>query len=66
MLSKSGVTTIICLATDISATLCLDEWMSGMASSGTFYRAPGATHFDKGKNGIPNGWTVLDYTENSN
>ena len=64
MFSKSKVTSITCLATDISAFECITDWMSDMkTSNGTFYRAPGTTHFAPGQNGIPSGWTVEDYTE---
>lgn len=57
------ITTIICLATDISATDCLSQWMTGLPSKGTFYKAPGMDGFAPGQNGIPNGWTVEEYTE---
>lgn len=62
MFSNSGVTTIICLATDISATSCLSEWMSGVPNKGTFYKAPGVV-YPSGISGIPNGWTQVEYTE---
>lgn len=62
MLSASGVTTVVCLATDISALRCLDEWMSGVPAKGTFYKAPDAT-FPRTAHGIPSGWTVVDYSE---
>ena len=62
MFSQSGVTTIICLATDISATRCLNEWMSGVPSKGTFYKAPGVD-YPRDQSGIPSGWTVVEYTE---
>lgn len=62
MFSQSGVTTIICLATDISAAGCLNEWMSGVPSKGTFYKAPGVD-YPSNQNGIPSGWTVVEYTE---
>ena len=62
MFSNSGIKTIVCLATYIDAELCLDQWMSGIASNGTFYRAQGAA-FESGKYGIPSNWTVVDYSE---
>ena len=62
MFSNSGVTTIICLATDSSATSCLSEWMSGVPNKGTFYKAPGVV-YPSGISGIPNGWTQVEYTE---
>jgi len=47
-----------CLATDISAEWCLDEWLDGVSASGTFVKASGATWAVAGENGIPSGWTV--------
>ena len=63
LFSGSGVTTVICLATDISATDCLKQWMSGAQTKGTFYKAPEMTSFPSGDSGILSGWTVLNYTE---
>lgn len=62
MFANSGVTTIVCLATDISATACITEWMSAVPGTGTFYKAPGMT-YPSGISGIPNGWTQVEYTE---
>ena len=50
---------ICMLATDISATSCLDNWVNGVASSGTFYKKSGVT-IPTGTSGIPSGWTVED------
>ena len=49
---------ITCLATNISATNCTTNWVSGVASSGTFIKAKTMTSWTSGVNGIPNGWTV--------
>lgn len=49
------------LATDISATSCLNNWVYNVASSGTFVKHPDMTSLPTGVNGIPNGWTTLDY-----
>ena len=46
------------LATDISATGCLTNWVSNVASTGTFVKNPDATWEVYGNSGIPNGWTV--------
>ncbi|MBP5636445.1 MAG: hypothetical protein J6X25_02875 [Bacteroidales bacterium] len=62
LFSGSGVKTVICLATDISATDCLKEWMSGAQTSGTFYKAPNVT-YPVGINGILEGWDIVDYTQ---
>ena len=48
------------LATDISAEQCLLNWVSGVASSGTFIKAASMTSLPSGINGIPSGWTVQD------
>jgi hypothetical protein len=65
MFSSSGIKSIVCLATDISATNCLNEWVSGVPSSGTFYTAPGMTNaFPSGAHGIPSGWEVEEYKGN--
>lgn len=47
------------LATDVSATECLINWVSGVASSGTFYKKSGVT-IPRGISGIPSGWTVVE------
>ena len=57
---------ITMLATDISETDCLVEWVLGVASTGVFTKAAEMTSLPSGKNGIPEGWTVEDYEESSN
>ena len=47
------------LATDISATSCLVNWVYLVASSGTFVKNPEATWDVVGVNGVPEGWTVI-------
>ena len=49
---------IKCLATDISATNCTNGWVNGVASTGTFVKAPSMTSWTTGDNGIPSGWRV--------
>lgn len=49
-----------CLATDISAANCTEDWLSDVASSGTFTKAASMTGWHEGKSGIPMGWTVND------
>ena len=48
------------LATDISASNCLTNWVSGVASTGTFVKNPAMTSLPTGASGIPSGWTVKD------
>lgn len=49
---------IKCLATDISATNCLNNWVNGVAASGTFVKAASMSSWPTGASGIPSGWTV--------
>ena len=57
---------IIVLATDISAIDCLTDWVSGVASSGTFTKAASIIQGSEtgqiptGTSGIPEGWTVVN------
>ncbi len=51
---------VTCLATNISANDCTTDWLSGVAASGTFTKAPAMTSWSTGTNGIPSGWTVVD------
>ena len=50
---------IKCLATDISATSCTTNWVSGVSSTGTFVKDSAAT-WPTGSSGIPSGWTTQD------
>lgn len=52
---------IKCLATDISASGCLSNWVDGVAATGTFVKSLNMSEWTTGINGIPNGWTVLNY-----
>lgn len=56
----SNLNNITMLATDISARVCLDIWVSGVASNGTFIKHPDMTTLPSGVSGIPEGWTVED------
>ena len=46
------------LATDISASNCLNNWVNGVASSGTFVKNKNATWNVTGDSGVPSGWTI--------
>ena len=46
------------LATDISASYCLNNWVSGVSTTGTFVKHPEATWDVRGVNGVPEGWTI--------
>lgn len=53
------------LATDISISYCLSNWVSNVASTGTFIKNPAMTTLPTGSSGIPEGWTVVDDGEES-
>lgn len=46
------------LATDISASKCLYNWVTNVASRGTFVKNSAMTSLPTGVSGIPSGWTV--------
>ena len=49
---------IKCLATSISASDCTNNWVYGVASTGTFVKASSMTSWKTGASGIPSEWTV--------
>ena len=52
---------IKCLATDISATNCVKDWVTGVqTTSGTFVKAASMNDWTTDINGIPSNWTVQD------
>lgn len=50
--------TVRCYATSITATNCTTSWLSGVASSGTFYKKSSMSSWTTGVSGIPVGWIV--------
>ena len=60
-LGCSALTYVKCLATDISATGCLSDWLYGVSSTGTFIQADGVT-WPRGASGIPTNWTIETQT----
>lgn len=54
----SSLNNVTMLATDINAQGCLNAWLSGVASEGTFTRAESMTSLPEGENGIPTNWIV--------
>ncbi|MBQ2855505.1 MAG: hypothetical protein IJE78_00480 [Bacteroidaceae bacterium] len=48
------------LATDISAELCLSNWVYGVSPTGTFVKSKDATWDVVGDSGVPTGWTVIN------
>ena len=59
-LGCTNINYIKCLATNISATNCTTDWVSGVAATGTFVKAASMTGWTTGANGIPSGWSVQD------
>ena len=55
----SNLSYVKCLATNMLATNCTTNWLSNVASTGTFVKKPGAV-WSTGANGIPSGWTVVN------
>ena len=49
-----------CLATEITATDALTDWLSGVASTGTFVKEYGVEYLTNSPSGIPEGWTVIE------
>ena len=56
----SNLTYIKCLATNINATDCTADWVSGVKTSGTFVKAAAMTSWPTGPAGIPLGWTITE------
>ena len=55
----STLNSVTCLATDISAAGCVTNWLSGVASAGTFTKAAAMNDWPiDNPSGIPTGWTV--------
>jgi hypothetical protein len=56
----SNLNYIKCLATDINADKCTQDWVNGVSSTGTFDKHPNMTENDwsRGTSGIPSGWDV--------
>jgi hypothetical protein len=58
----TSLNTVTCLATDISAYSATLDWLNGVNSKGTFFKANNMTSWSTGASGIPDGWTTLGYT----
>ena len=57
----SSLSSITCLATNISASACTQNWLNNVSATGTFYKDPNMSSWDRGTSGIPSGWTVQNY-----
>jgi hypothetical protein len=49
-----------CLATNISANMCTEKWMDGVAERGLFVKNPNMNAWPRNVNGIPSGWSVTN------
>ena len=56
----SSLNNITCLLFKYFNHTVTSNWVSGVASSGTFYKNPNMNSWTTGPNGIPDGWTVID------
>ena len=59
--SCTSIASVICLATDIAANECTYGWLFNVASNGTFAKASSMNDWTTGDNGIPIGWTIINY-----
>lgn len=56
--SCSSLSAITCMATDISASACTSNWVSGVSASGVFKKDDSMSGWTTGASGIPSGWTI--------
>ena len=61
LIRGTKVTYIKMLATDISASNCLNNWVYGVPSSGLFVKNINAAWTTTGNSGVPTNWTVIYY-----
>ena len=58
--SCTSLSSVTCLATDISDSSSTFMWFNNVPATGTF-TTPSTTSWSTGINGIPSGWTRVDY-----
>ena len=58
----SSLQHIECLATNVSASNCITNWVNGVEEEGLFVKNPSMSSWPTGVSGIPTGWTVIDAT----
>ena len=56
----NSINKVTCLATDISANACTEQWLSSTPKTGVFTKASSMSDWSTGISGIPSGWTVVD------
>lgn len=54
---------IKCLATDISAHICVGLWTWDVSATGTFVKSESMNDWTIGNDGIPSGWTIVNYPD---
>lgn len=54
---------IYALFVDKPTTSYTNNWVRNVSSAGQYYKNPNATYTTRGNYGIPNNWTVYDYSE---
>ena len=54
----TNLNSVTMLAIDISASNCLNNWLKGVADTGTFIKAASMELLPTGASGIPSGWTI--------
>ena len=59
----SRLNSITMLAINISAQECLSHWVDGIPSVGIFTKAKEMESLSVGVDGIPEGWTIMNYGE---
>ena len=57
----TNLSRVTCLGTNPNIDYNTSSWLSGVSSTGVFIKTPEATTWPSGVNGIPSGWTVIDY-----
>ena len=56
--SCNDFSSVTSYANNISETSCLENWMNGVASSGTFHNL-GTASYPRSASGVPSGWTEV-------
>ena len=54
---------IYALFTTSPSSTYMNNWVRNVSSAGQYYKNPNATYTTRGVNGIPQLWTVYDYSE---
>lgn len=58
-----NLTYVKCLATDISASSCTNNFLGNVSPTGTFVKADGMDDWTRDYNGVPEGWTIINASE---